>query len=66
MKFSDQYLLARMHTLLRIGTLPDAQEEEKGVSERALNLLKQLASEDSITAIRMRHYIPSDDVDHNI
>jgi hypothetical protein len=51
---------ARLLTLLRIGSLQDAQEGEKRVSEQTLELLKRLASEDPITAIRLRQYIPAD------
>lgn len=54
---------ARLQTLLRIGTLKDAQEGEKRASEQTLELLKKLATEDPITAIRMRQYIPADATD---
>lgn len=51
---------ARLKTLLRIGTLQDAQDDEKRVSEQTLKLLIRLASKDPIIAIRMRQYIPAD------
>ena len=50
----------RLRTLLRVGTLADAKEDEKRVSEQALELLKTLAREDPIMAIRMRQYIPAE------
>lgn len=50
----------RLNTLLRIGTLQGAQEDDKHISERTLELLKKLASEDPIIAIRMRRFIPTD------
>lgn len=53
---------ARLKTLLRIGTLQDAQEDEKRVSIQTLEFLKRLASKDPIIAIRMRQYIPADQV----
>lgn len=51
----------RLNTLLRIGTLQGAQEDDKRVSERTIELLKKLASEDPIIAIRMRRFIPTDE-----
>ena len=53
----------RLKTLLRIGTLRDAEEDEKRVSKQTLEFLKELARGDPIIAIRMRQYIPADGVD---
>lgn len=51
---------ARVRALLQIGAFPDAQEGEKRVSQLTLEILKRLASEDPVTAIRLRQYIPTD------
>lgn len=53
----------RLKTLLRIGTLQDAQENDKRLSELTLEFLKELASKDSIIAIRMRRFIPNNEVE---
>lgn len=50
----------RLLTLLRIGKQENAQDDEKRVSNQTLELLKRLAREDPIIAIRMRQYIPED------
>lgn len=50
----------RLRTLLQIGKLKDAEEDEKRVSEQTLEFLKKLARDDPIIAIRMRRYIPAD------
>lgn len=49
---------ARLKTLLTIGTLKDAQEDEKRLSELTLDFLIELARNDPIIAIRMRRFIP--------
>jgi hypothetical protein len=49
----------RLKTLLTIGTLKDAQEDDKRLSELTLEFLKELASKDPIMAIRMRRFIPN-------
>ncbi len=49
----------RLKTLLQIGKLKDAEEDEKRVSEQTLEFLKRLARDDPIMAIRMRRYIPA-------
>ncbi len=48
----------RLKTLLTIGTLKDAQEDDKQLSERTLEFLKELAQKDPIIKIRMRRFIP--------
>ena len=50
----------RWRTLLRIGTLHDAQESEKWLSEQPLELPGKLTIEDTIIAIRLRQHIPID------
>jgi len=50
----------RLQTFLRI-QIKETTEDGKSVSEKALELLKRLASEDSIMAIRMRQYLPQEE-----
>jgi hypothetical protein len=50
---------ARLITLLNLGKLNTAGDEEKKVTNQTIELLKRLSDEDPITAIRMRHYIPA-------
>lgn len=48
---------ARLKTLLTIGTLKDAQEDDKRLSELTLEFIKELARNDPIIAIRMQRFI---------
>ena len=53
----------RLRTLLGIGGIPDALENEKRVTQLTLDFLKGLAKADPIVAIRMRQHIPAEDGD---
>lgn len=53
----------RIQTLLRIGRMQDAQEDEKRVSALTVALLERLARQDPVIAIRMRQYIPANHPD---
>lgn len=52
----------RLRALLSIGTIQNGLEHEEPVSQRTVEILKKLANEDPITAIRLRRYIPADRV----
>jgi len=54
-----QLFRARLRTLLRIGTMQNAEDDDKRVSEQTLEILKKLARDDPIIAIRMRRFIPA-------
>lgn len=48
----------RLKTLLTIGTLQNAQEDDKRLSALTREFLSDLASKDPIVAIRLRRFIP--------
>ena len=50
----------RIKTLLRLGSLEAAKDDEKRVSAETIQLLRRLATEDPVIAIRMRQYLPPD------
>lgn len=50
----------RIKTLLRMGKRNDATPQEKAVSNATQALLQRLASEDPVSAIRLRRYLPTD------
>lgn len=50
----------RLRALLHLGTLNNAEVDEKRVSRETLELLQKLAKEDPLMEIRMRRHIPNE------